>query len=557
MATSPGAFTPLANPALANLGNEVLRDYYGFWPTTAAALGLHAYDGQLPDFSLGHVAQREATLRRQIARLDALVDSSLAPDDLLDRDLLRANLALELFQWSQLRSHEQEVMLYLNVVDASNYIKRDYAPLADRVRSLTAFVRAVPDLLSTARATLEPALPHPHLRTAQEMVQGAITFHRGDLAAAVDRVGEASLIDGFARVNQTAVDAYLEFDRFLESRLRGPDAPFAIGDQNYRTMLRCGEMVGLPLEELVRIGEAELRRTHDAYAEAAARIDPSLPVSEVARLLAANHPSAEDLLVETRAMLDGLRQCVIDRGLVTIPPGGNLRVEETPPFLRWAFAMMDPPGPFEERATEAFYYVTPVEPEWTDQQKEEWLGKFDRATLWDVSVHEAYPGHYVHLSFLRSIPSCVRQTFLAYSFVEGWAHYCEELMLDAGCGGDDPRRRLAQLGEALLRLARYLNAIRMHTAGLSVAEATRFFQEEAFMDHLPAQKEAERGTFDPGYLNYSLGKLMVRKLRRDVEAERGPAFQLRAFHDELLSLGGPPIPLVRRRLLRHDDGVLL
>jgi uncharacterized protein (DUF885 family) len=232
-------------------------------------------------------------------------------------------------------------------------------------------------------------------------------------------------------------------------------------------------------------------------------------------------------------------------------------VEETPEFLRWGFAFMDSPGPFEQNATEAYYYVTPVDPGWSDEQKEEWLRRFNYPTLRDVSVHEAYPGHYVHFLHAARVQSPVRKTFGSYSFVEGWAHYCEQMMVEEGYRSESPLLRFAQLSEALLRNCRYVVAIMMHTRRMTLEEGTRFFMENAFMEELPAQKEAIRGTFDPGYLNYTLGKLLLLKLREDLKAREGSKFSLKSFHDRVLALGYPPVPLVRAHLLGDGQGVIL
>jgi uncharacterized protein (DUF885 family) len=225
--------------------------------------------------------------------------------------------------------------------------------------------------------------------------------------------------------------------------------------------------------------------------------------------------------------------------------------------MRWAFAAMDGPGPFEEVATESFYYVTPVEKDWTAEQAEEWLSNFGYATLKIISIHEVYPGHYVHFLRHHNAPSPISKVFGAYSFWEGWAHYCEEMFLEVGYGEGDPKLQLAEAQEALVRICRLLCSLRMHTQGQTLDEAGEFFQANAYMEQLPAQKEALRGTFDPGYLNYTLGKLLIYKLRADWQTEQGKSYSLQAFHDELLSHGGPPVPLVRQHMLKADNGELL
>jgi uncharacterized protein (DUF885 family) len=256
-------------------------------------------------------------------------------------------------------------------------------------------------------------------------------------------------------------------------------------------------------------------------------------------------------------MLEEIRSFTIDHDIASVISDVRAQVRETPAFMRWAFAAMDGPGPFEEVATESFYYVTPVEKHWTPEQSEEWLSNFGYATLKIISIHEAYPGHYVHFLRHAKAPTAISKVFGAYSFWEGWAHYCEEMFLEAGYGDGDPKLQLAMAQEALVRVCRLLCSLRMHTQGQTLAESERFFQEQAFMEELPAKTEAIRGTFDPGYLNYTLGKMLIYKLRADWQAEQGSAYSLKAFHDDLIGHGGPPIPLLRKHMLRHDDGVLL
>jgi uncharacterized protein (DUF885 family) len=272
--------------------------------------------------------------------------------------------------------------------------------------------------------------------------------------------------------------------------------------------------------------------------------------------LGRNHPSEDRLIPDTQAMLDDLRTFLVEHAIVSVPPDTRPTVEETPAFNRWAFAMMDTAGPYEDVATESYYYVTPPDPAWPPERRAEWLTKFDYATLKDVSIHEAYPGHFIHFMHVRRAPSAAAKALLSYSFIEGWAHYAEEMMLEAGVDAS-PEFRLAYLAEALVRQVRYLVAIRMHAGDLSVDQAAQMFERHAFMEPLTARKEAVRGTFDPAYLNYTLGKYMVRRLRDDYRAERGAAFTLREFHDRLIGLGAPPLPLARRVLLAGDSGVIL
>jgi uncharacterized protein (DUF885 family) len=318
-------------------------------------------------------------------------------------------------------------------------------------------------------------------------------------------------------------------------------------------MMATGEGLDLPLTHLVELGQANLQTNLERLAEVCASIDPARSVREIVAGIGQNHPEPQRLIPETREMLEEIRQALIDLDLVSMPSEDRCQVVETPTFMRYAFAAMDSPGSLETRATESFYYVTPVEHHWTARQQEEWLSNFNYATLRVISIHEVYPGHFVHHLHNRygqPLP-LVNRVAVSYGFTEGWAHYTEQMMVETDYGKRDPGLLVTQLLEALIRNCRYLCSLGMHTQGMSVEQATRFFMDHAYMEELPARREAMRGTFDPGYLNYTLGKLMILKLRDEYRRERGPSYTLKGFHDELLSYGAPPLPLLRAVMLKE------
>jgi len=424
------------------------------------------------------------------------------------------------------------------------------------VKGLSSHLEDVPRVLEEARAHYQARLPRPIVETAREIYKGHLDFYESSLPPAIGAIGDAALSERFHAALRDATAAVRTHLSYLdEAHTRATD-DVAIGEANFIGLLRTGEMLDLPISRLIALGEAELARLNAGVRETAARIDAKASPREIMARLGDNHPAAEALIHETAAMLEGLRQFLIDRAIVTL--SGDLRpvVAETPPFERWAFAMMDTAGPYEDIATESFYYVTPPEPDWPPERRDQWLTQFDYATLKAVSIHEAYPGHFIHFLHIRGARSMVSKALTSYSFIEGWAHYCEEMMLEAGIDAT-PQFRLAYLGEALARQVRYLVAIKMHTGDLSVDAAQQMFEEHAFMEPTPARKEALRGSFDPGYLNYTLGKFMMRKLRDDYRAMRGAGFALKEFHDRLLALGAPPIPLARKALLGADTGTIL
>jgi len=542
--------------AVEQLVHGFLADYLEFYPTLGSALGLHMYDGRAGDYSQAAIDAFLRTLSgwgRRFAELDPTLRRGQAAHDAA---LIEQAMARERFVWEVWREHERNPIAWSPMLDLTVYLKRDYAPLSQRLRALVSHLEEVPRLLEEMRGHLRRPLPRPVAEAAEETFAGHLAFYDADLPEHAAALTEAGLRARFDAARASAVEALRETLAWLQGATDGAPEGFAIGEAVLREMLRTGEMVDVPLDRLLAVGEAELERLTEDVRATAARIDAHATPREVMARLARHHPSEEHLLRETRALLDELRQFLVEHDLVSVPADVTPIVAETPAFNRWAFAMMDTAGPFETTATESYYYVTPPDPAWPPERREEWLTKFDYATLKDVSIHEAYPGHFVHFMAIRHAPSAAARILTWYSFVEGWAHYAEEMMLEAGVD-PSPEFRLAYLGEALVRQVRYLAAIGMHAGEMGLEEAARMFERHAFMEPLPARKEAVRGTFDPGYLNYTLGKFLVRRLRDAYRAERGATFSLREFHDRLIGLGAPPLPLARRALLRHDDGALL
>ena len=355
----------------------------------------------------------------------------------------------------------------------------------------------------------------------------------------------------FHAANEQAAAAVRSFRDWLErDLLPRSNGDFALGAENYRKKLLYEEMVETPLPALLREGERRLRETQDEMRAVAEEIAPGRGVPAALQLLAREHPASDGLVGETRADLDRIRAFVRTEGILTPPASENLSVSETPEYARAvSFASLDAPGAFERVATEGFYYVTPADPAWTPRQQEEHLGHYNRYGLTITSIHEAYPGHYYQLLKAKQSPSRVRAAFGAATFVEGWAHYCEQMMLDEGFGGNNPKLRLAQLDAALLRLCRYVAGLRLHTAGMTYPEAVEFFVREGYQARTNAEREARRGTMDPTYLVYTLGKMEILKLREEWRQQLGDSFSLGDFHDRLLSYGMPPVKILRMAML--------
>jgi uncharacterized protein (DUF885 family) len=448
------------------------------------------------------------------------------------------------------------------------YIKRNFAPLEDRLRSLVTIESQIPNVLIAARTNLNEKLPKPFVELAIQIARGSADFLKKDLVAAVSGSKDEQLRIAFNEANRKAVNALNDYAAWLErEKLPKTSLDFALGAEKFKHFLAETELVDLPPEKILEMGMAQLKAEQGAFAEAAKKIDPNKSAIEVFKQIQGEHPAPDKLIPDVSKDLDKIRKYVLSRHLVNIPSDVRAKVKETPQYLRaMSFASMDTPGPFERRATEAYYYVTPTEPNWPEKQKEEWLTAFNYYTSDIVSIHEAYPGHYVQFLHLNASPATkVEKIFGSYAFIEGWAHYCEKMMLDEGYASattstpseEDVKRaakyRMAQADEALLRLCRLCVSIKMHTQNMSIEDATKFFQANCYYEEKPARQEAMRGTFDPGYLNYTLGKLQILKLRDDYKAQQGDDFSLQKFHNELLNHGMPPIRLLREIMLKDQS----
>lgn len=548
--------TPSAISALRTLADQYLKSYCEAHPPFAVWLGFHEYDGRLPDLSRRGLEARLADLRRFLAELDGIDPADLDEASWLDYQILRHEVAFEAFVLEDWRRLERDPIPYIETLDVSNYILRNYAPLEVRVRALISHLRGFPAVLAAMRENLtHPA--RPAVGVAVRIGRGLASFLQDDLPQAVAALEDRALR---AELDEAVRDAVREVEAavsWLENDLapRATD-DFALGPERFARMLALSEGVDLPLDRLREVAEADLTRNREAYLETAARLGgPGRSLQEVIAEGKRRHPTPEDLIPTVRRLVDDLRQTVLARGIVSVPYDENCIVAETPPFLRYAFAMMYDVGPFEPVAREAYYYVTPPERDWPPEKVEEWMTAFTYHSLWSTCVHEAWPGHYLHGLHTRNAPTSLSKAFASYGFIEGWAHYCEQMMLETVCP-DDLWARLGQLSDALLRNVRFVCALGLHTGGMTVEEATRRFIEDAFMEPAPAEEEAVRGTYDPQYLNYTLGKLMVLKLRDDVRKREGANFDLRRFHDRFLAYGTPPIPVVRRLMLGEVGEIL-
>lgn len=540
---------------------EFVRFFHDAQPLAGVALGWHQYDGR---FVVPTAAQNSAFLEKlkdYQKRMDALPAATLSLRARRDLSVLKNRIGMSLLFADRMHWTERSPLAYADQPDISIYLKRNWKPLSERARDISRILRLAPTHFAAARANLSTRLPKPWVELGIEVAEGTASFWEKDVTAEVATVADASIRTEYDAARSEALKAIRSYIAWLkEEQLPQAVATFAIGREAFGEML-ASEMISLSPEAILAVAERELRAEQARFTAAAQEIDPTTPAPAVFLAIQKDHPTESGLLPDTRRNLEVIRDFVVSKNLVTIPSPVRAQVKETlPPFRATSFASMDTPGPFETKATEAYYYVTPTEPDWTEPQKQEWLTAFNYYTTDVVSIHEAYPGHYVqYLALNASGTTEVAKVFGSYAFIEGWAHYTEKMVLDAGYAGpgpEDRRRaakyRLAQSSEALLRIARLVCAVRMHCFGMTVDEATRFFVENAHYQEKPARSEAMRGTMDPGYGFYTLGKLQLLKLREDWRAQEGERSTLLRFHDEVLRHGMPPIRMLREILLKDS-----
>jgi uncharacterized protein (DUF885 family) len=546
---------PTASADFAQFVDDYFDAAFRYSPSMATYVGVHDHDAKLNDMSRAAYEARIQQLRGFLDRLGAIDRASLGFDARIDAEALERGIRSSLYGLDTLREWERNPMAYVSVPGSAldGLVKRDFAPAAERLRSVTSRLAQVPAVFEAAKANVKNP-PKEFTDLAIRMARGSVGYLEGTLAAWAREAaaGDGELLAEFDAANATAVAAAKSFAEWLETDLLPASrGDFAIGAEAFSTRLRYEDMVEMPLAEVLAIGEAQLEKDHRAFVETARQIDPDRSPAEVVKSLSDEHPTAEDLIASVQRSVEAARQFLVDRDIVTIPSEVRVTVTETPPYARsGSFASMSTPGPFETRATEAFYYVTPVQPEWSDEQKEQHLRFYNPYAVAMVNVHEAYPGHYLQFLYAPRFPTKVRKLVGAGTNSEGWAHYAEQMMVEQGFGDGNPKYRLAQLQMALLRDCRYVAGIKLHTEGWTVERAAKeLFEEKCFQEPANAYEEARRGTYNPTYLYYTLGKIQVQQLRDEYMQKKGAT--LKQFHDAFVAQGALPIPLVRKILLEQ------
>jgi len=553
-------FAQKRDAEFATLADRFFDEYmFKFDPAAGTQAGFHQYDPLLPSGSRAEIEEQISTLKRLLPGYENFGAQGLSPAVAADREMVISAIRGQLLGLETIRSWEKNPDVYSSGVSSAIFtiMSRTYAPAAVRLRSAIARERLIPRVFESARANLKNP-PNIYTEIAISQLPGIISFFQNDVPAAFKDVTDASLKAEFQKSNQTVIDSLKAYEQFLVTDLLPRSkGDFRIGADTYRKKLLYEEMVDIPLDRLLEIGYANLKQNQAEFAKVAAQIDPNRPAQEILDDTQKDHPSADKLIPTFKDVLSGLRDFIQAHKIVTIPTSVPPIVQETPPFMRaLTTASMDTPGPFEKVAKEAFFNVTLPEKTWDAKQKEEYLEGFNKGTIISTAVHEVYPGHYTQFVWITRAPSKVRKLLGCGSNAEGWAHYTEQMMLDEGYGNGDLKLRLGQLQDALLRNARFIAGIQMHTGKMTMEEAVEFFVKEGHQVRPVAEKEAKRGTSDPTYLVYTLGKLEILKLRDDYQKAKGGKPNLQAFHDAFLQQGFPPIKIVRRALLGNDSPVL-
>ena len=550
----------IASEPLPHFVDDLLGYLHETHPTQATLDGVHTHDDLVEDVSRHGIDSEAHALSGYLRRLDEIDRDALTPVERLEHRMLTAHLQARMFELEAVRTWERNPQFYSDLVATSlaGQTLFTHAPAAERARRVLSKLRQTPRVIQAARDNIKDA-PGIFVKVGIEAMRGTLKFIDEDLPRAFADVDDLHLLGDLADAQTEASQAVRQYLDYLDTDL-APKArgSFRLGRDRFEQKLRLEEGVTLPIDRLLAIATRELQATQEEFRSLAGKINGGDPMAAWMKTKA-QHPAPGQLVTTGRQQLDELATFLERQKIISLPSGEPIAVAPTPDFYRWTFASMWTAGPFESKPTRAYYYLTDVDPSWGPQRQDEHLRDYNFPTLWSISIHEVYPGHFLHFQHLRKVESKTRKSimFAPASFIEGWAHYCEQMMIEAGFGRQDPSIKLGQLAEALIRLVRFIVCIKLHAEDMSVEQGVRYFREEAFMEEGSARREAERGTFDPTYLVYTVGKLMLLKLRQDYKAQQGKSYSLRSFHDTLLSQGTAPFWLHRQLMLTDDSGDLL
>lgn len=557
-----------ANRVFDGLARDYLKQFFKDKPVDATYFGIHEQDSNLPPVTPESVQAELKRLKDFSKRFRNVDFKSLSRDNKIDWNLIVSNIEARILDFEEVEEWRRNPDFYSTQANLCVFtlIQRDFAPKEERLKSVIARQKQIPLYLEKARSNLDMDLVPPvFVDIALESLPGIISFFKKDLPAYFKDVKDSknsknqSLYESFEKENKACLAALTSYRDYLEKEGRvKAKGDFAIGEKRYLNKLYAEELVKDSIDNLIAKGEAELARLQRQFKEAARAIEPDcdqekLDVRKVYEKVAAKHPAPDKLIKAVSDVLEEIRAFCINKPVVTIPGDDRAMVDEMPPHMRaLAFAAMDTPGPFEKKAKEAYYFVTLPEKSWDAKKIEEHMRSFSDQDLLNTSIHEAYPGHYVQFLWVNRAPSSIRKVFGCNSNAEGWAHYCERMMLEEGFKGASPELRITQIHDALLRVCRYIAGLKMHTRGMSLEQAIELFENEGYIEHANAEREARRGTMEPTYLVYTLGKLEILSMRDEYRKKVGDGFALRDFHDLFLKQGYPPLALVRAQMLQEE-----
>lgn len=548
--------------------NQYFDEAFTFSPTWATQAGIHDHDTELEDYSGAAVQKQITWLREWQKKFESIPANGLDRDVAADQQMLLNSIRSQLLSLETIRMWEKNPDNYSSGITGSVFVlmSRNFAPVNTRLHDVVEREKQMPAVFTAARANLKNP-PKIYTEIALEQIDGLVSFFQNDVPMAFKDASDTALKAEFAKTNAAVIEELKKYGEWMKADLLPRSTgSFAFGADTYRKKLLYDEMVDTPLDKLIEIDTADMRKNQAEFARIAHELDPKKTPEEVLAELATIHPDPDKLLDAFRDSFSSLTSFIKEHHIITLPSDVRPTLEETPPFMRATTqASMDSPGPFETHSTTAYFNVTLPEKGWSKERIAEHMAAFNVGTVVSTSVHEAYPGHYTQFLWQHQFPSKVRKLVGAASNVEGWAHYTEQMMLDEGygqpgAGAKDEREakliRLGQLQDALLRNARFIVGIKMHTAGMTMAEAEQFFVKEGYQSPSIAKMETKRGTADATYLYYTLGKLMIMKLRADVKAKQGTKFNLQQFHDDLMKQGMAPLKIIRKAMLHADSPVL-
>jgi hypothetical protein len=533
---SPDAKSDAPVSAFAALRDRILDQWLRDEPAMARGLGLHDGDGKIADYSEAAIKAHIARVTQQQKDLAAVDKASLSADDALDLALISSQAGWTLFQLEELGSYKHRPQFYEELFSVNVYLDHDYAPIDDRLKKLVEHEKAALAQIGNIRKNLVSPMSKPVVETALKIFKGYAEYLRGDVVKQTKGVGSAEFQADLAKTNGALADEADKLAAYLKDEVKKGDNSHVLGVERYKKLLLLQEGLSIPLADFKKMGEENLQANKKAFELA----------GKTAKL---TRPKSEALLDEATKLMNSSRQFVIEKKIATLPFLNDKAVlKETPPFQRWNAAFLDGPGPFETKITQAYYYITRPDPTWPKKEQEEYL--MGMGILLATTVHEVYPGHFLQGQWIQKAPTRTQKMLSSYSFVEGWAHYGEQMMVEEGFGAEDPQNKLGQLSDALLRNCRFVVSLGLHTEGMTLDQAAQRFIKDCHQDKATAREQAVRGTFDPGYFAYTLGKVQILALREEAKKKLGAKFSLQKFHDALLAHGSPPIPLIHDRVLK-------